>query len=76
MKDSETMSGDGGAVALQLHRDLGPDRLGSVYETVLAGRLQQMGYFVERQTPVDIEFEGLRRLVNDFTPSVPLRELN
>jgi iron complex transport system substrate-binding protein len=32
--------------------------LESVYETVLAGALTRAGYHVERQRPIDIEFEG------------------
>jgi iron complex transport system substrate-binding protein len=46
--------------AIRLHRDLGPGLLESVYETVLAGRLLGSGFTVERQRPVDIEFEGQR----------------
>ncbi len=34
--------------ALQLHRDLGPGLLESVYEAVLAKMLQQRGLLVER----------------------------
>jgi GxxExxY protein len=60
MKDIEVVSGDVVDVALRLHRDLGPGLLESVYEMVLAGRLEQMGYDVVRQKPVDIEFEGMR----------------
>jgi iron complex transport system substrate-binding protein len=32
----------------------------SVYETVLAGKLIERGYLVDRQKPIDIEFEGTR----------------
>jgi GxxExxY protein len=60
MKDIDVVSGDVLDVALQLHRDLGPGLLESVYEAVLAGRLIAMGYPVARQRPIDIEFEGLR----------------
>ena len=45
--------------ALQLHRGLGPGLLESVYEAVLAARLNQMGYGVVRQQPVSIDFEGV-----------------
>ena len=45
---------------MRLHRDLGPGLFESVYETVLSGRLQSLGYNVDRQLPVDIEFEGQR----------------
>jgi len=39
---------------------LGPGLLESVYETVLAAKLLSLGYSVERQKPIDIQFEGLR----------------
>ena len=60
MKDIDAVSGDVLDVALRLHRDLGPGLLESVYEAVLAGRLEAMGYSVARQRAIDIEFEGLR----------------
>ena len=34
--------------------------LESVYETVLAGKLAALGYRIDRQRPIDIEFEGMR----------------
>lgn len=46
--------------ALRVHRGLGPGLLESVYETVLAAKLVSMGYKVDRQVPVDIEFEEMR----------------
>ena len=46
-------------LSLRLHRELGPGLMESVYETVLAGKLLQAGYAVERQKPIDIEFDGL-----------------
>ncbi len=60
MKDIDAISGDVIDVALRLHRDLGPGLYESVYETVLAGKLVEMGYSVDRQRPIDIEFEGLQ----------------
>ena len=60
MRDIDAISGDVLDVALRLHRDLGPGLLESVYEAVIAARLEQMGYSVARQRPVDIEFEGAR----------------
>jgi iron complex transport system substrate-binding protein len=44
----------------QLHRQLGPGLLESVYEVVLAKMLEQRGLRVERQKTVPIEFCGLR----------------
>ena len=60
MADLEAIVADVVDVSLRLHRDLGPGLLESVYETVLAGKLTQMGYRVARQKPVDIEFEGYK----------------
>lgn len=47
-------------VAMRIHRDLGPGLLESVYETVLAGKLAKLGYKIDRQKPIDIEFEEMR----------------
>ena len=60
MRDIDLVSGDVLDVALRLHCDLGPGLLESVYESVLAARLSQLGYPVARQQPVDINFEGVR----------------
>ena len=60
MKDIDLITGDVVDLALRVPRDLGPGLLESVYETVLAGGLGDMGYMVERQKPIDIEFEGRR----------------
>ena len=43
----------------QIHKELGPGLLESVYETVLAGALEQRGLSVKRQTPIPISFRGL-----------------
>ena len=59
VKDIEVISGDVVDLALRLHRELGPGLLESVYETVLAAKLEQLGYAVVRQKAVSIEFEGL-----------------
>ena len=45
--------------AVDVHRELGPGLLESVYETVLAGSLQKKGCRVKRQVPVSIEYDGL-----------------
>lgn len=44
---------------IRIHRELGPGLLESVYETVLAGALERRGLEIDRQVPVDIEFEGM-----------------
>jgi GxxExxY protein len=60
VRDIDQISGDVLNAAIQLHRELGPGLLETVYEAVLAGQLARMGYPVARQSPVDIEFDGLR----------------
>jgi len=60
--------------AIQIHRDLGPGLLESIYETVLAYELKARGFEVKRQVPLpirykDLEFEeGFRAdlIVNDL----------
>lgn len=44
---------------LQIHRDLGPGLLESVYETVLEASLKRVGVAVERQKLIDIEYDGM-----------------
>ena len=60
MRDIDVVSGDVLNLSLRVHRDLGPGPLESVYETILAGKLIQMGYKVDRQKPIDIQFEDMR----------------
>ena len=45
--------------AIQIHRDLGPGLLESVYEAVLAHLLEKRGFHVQRQTTVRFEYDGL-----------------
>ena len=47
-------------LAMRVHTELGPGLFESVYETVLAGKLVELGYRVDRQRAIDIEFEGTR----------------
>lgn len=60
MKEIDAISADVIDVALRLHRELGPGLLESVYEVLLAARLEQMGYRVARQRAIDVEFDGIR----------------
>lgn len=46
--------------AVQLHQDLGPGLLESVYEVILARKLEKRGLRVERQVGITIEYEGQR----------------
>jgi len=59
MRDLEAISGDVIDVALRLHRELGPGLLESVYEMLLAARLEQMGYPIARQRAIDVSFNGI-----------------
>jgi GxxExxY protein len=58
-KDLDDISGDMVDLALRIHREIGPGLLESVYETVLAAKLTQLGYSVVRQESVSLEFEGV-----------------
>ncbi len=46
--------------ALEVHRNLGPGLLESVYEALLADRLARRGLRVERQKAVCLDWEGKR----------------
>ncbi len=53
--------------AMSVHVDVGPGLLESVYEALLATRLQKQGFRIDRQVPVralidDIEFSDAFRL--------------
>jgi GxxExxY protein len=43
----------------RIHKELGPGLLESVYEAVLANGLRRIGLAVDRQRPIDFEFEGV-----------------
>ena len=43
---------------IAIHRELGPGLFESVYETVLAGRLETRGLKVARQVPVPLVVDG------------------
>ncbi len=45
--------------AFQLHKNLGPGLLETVYEAVLANILKQRGLDVERQKSIPIHYQGL-----------------
>lgn len=44
---------------IRIHRELGPGLLESVYETVLAAAMLRHGVKVDRQLPVDINYDGM-----------------
>jgi GxxExxY protein len=43
----------------KIHKELGPGLLESVYEAVLAASLLRIGLAVDRQEPIDFEFDGM-----------------
>lgn len=49
--------------SIQIHRELGPGLLESVYEIILSDDLKRRGLNVERQVPVPITYRG--RLFNE-----------
>ena len=59
LKDIDEISGQVLDVSLKLHRELGPGLMESVYESILAAKLELLGYSVDRQKPIDIQYDGL-----------------
>jgi GxxExxY protein len=59
MKDVEELARLAIDCGFRIHKDLGPGRLETVYETILAASLERSGLFVERQKPIPIEYEGM-----------------
>lgn len=60
MSDLEGLAALAIDCGFRIHCDLGPGLLESVYETLLAAKLARAGVRVERQKPVDVEYEGIR----------------
>jgi GxxExxY protein len=59
MRDIEelaTLAIDSG---FKIHKELGPGLLESVYEAVMAASLARGGLMVERQKPIEIEYDGM-----------------
>jgi len=59
LRDIDELSGLVVDECIRIHRELGPGLLESVYETVLAGALARSGLKVDRQVPVDIDYDGM-----------------
>lgn len=59
MKDIEELARIAVDCGLQLHRDLGPGLLESVYEAVLATQLARFGLAVERQKILPVAYDGI-----------------
>ena len=60
MRPIDDVTRDVIGIAMHIHRELGPGLLESVYEMVLAAKLHRLGYRVDRQRPINMEFDGLR----------------
>jgi GxxExxY protein len=59
MMDENTIGTKLIEAAIEVHRELGPGLLESVYEAALAYELMQMGLRVERQVPVSLNYKGI-----------------
>lgn len=59
MKDIDAITADVLDAALRLHRELGPGLPESVYEALLARRLQALGYRVITQQLISAEFDDI-----------------
>lgn len=46
--------------AFKIHKDIGSGLLESAYEVILAAKLQSTGLTVDRQVPIDIEYDAIR----------------
>ena len=46
--------------AIEIHKEIGPGLLESVYEVLLAHELKTRGFTVERQVIVPIEYRGIK----------------
>jgi GxxExxY protein len=46
--------------SIEVHRNLGPGLLESVYEAAMAHELSARGLVVQRQVPIPVQYKGLR----------------
>ena len=60
MLDLEQMAAVAVDTGLKIHRDIGPGLLESAYEQILAEKLRSFGLQVDRQVPIDIEYDGIQ----------------
>ncbi len=58
MRDLEELANIAFNAGLELHKELGPGILESVYEAILEDMLIEQGLFVERQKAIPIIFRG------------------
>ena len=46
--------------AINIHQEIGPGLLETVYEVILADQLQKQGFDIKRQVDIPIEFRGMK----------------
>jgi GxxExxY protein len=56
LREIDRISGEVIDIAIRLHKTLGRGLLESVYEALLAAKLEEAGFTVVYQAPIDIEF--------------------
>ena len=59
MRDVDELARISVDCGFKIHRELGPGLLESVYEALMAASLLRAGLAVERQKPIQIEFDGM-----------------
>jgi GxxExxY protein len=59
VKELDDITGAVVDAAVNIHKELGPGLLESVYEVVLARALERRGFQVERQKPIRFEYDGM-----------------
>lgn len=59
MSDVERIEAVAFDTGLAIHRDIGPGLLESAYETILAEKLRAQGLHVDRQVPIDLNYQGI-----------------
>ena len=59
MRDIEELARLAIGCGFRIHRELGPGLLESVYEAILAANLARTGLVVDRQKPINFEYDGV-----------------
>ena len=59
MKELDDITGAVVDAAVNIHKELGPGLLESVYEVILARALERRGFHVERQKLIRFEYDGM-----------------
>jgi iron complex transport system substrate-binding protein len=58
--DIEELAREAVGAGFRIHKELGPGLFESVYEILMANSLERRGIRVARQTPVPLEFDGVK----------------